>query len=317
MQKRIDWIDITKGIGIILMVIGHTSIPQVVSNWIWSFHMPLFFIISGLLYEPRKAAIFTDFLKHKFFTFVIPYFFFLLCDIAYKYLWNKEIPISIITMGDKVGAYWFLQVLLATEILNAFLIKIAERYKWIYVLIIFFISILGYYLSIIKIHFPYRLEVVCLASLHYAFGYLFKDVLMQRKVMWAISVLLLIITFPLSYIIPRLDMNYNQYGSFCPNILAAWFGTITTILVAKNIESHNKIGIVASALKWAGKNSIIIMGLSVPINMSLKHIIAALTLPRLVSSGVQHTLLWIILLLLSFLLKKYTPYLIGVRRNNY
>ena len=39
--------DVIKGIGIILMVIGHTC-GQPLYNWIYSFHMPLFFIISGL-----------------------------------------------------------------------------------------------------------------------------------------------------------------------------------------------------------------------------------------------------------------------------
>lgn len=38
MNKRIDWIDISKGIGVILLVIGHMpSIPYVIQNWIYSF----------------------------------------------------------------------------------------------------------------------------------------------------------------------------------------------------------------------------------------------------------------------------------------
>ena len=44
-HKRLQWIDVAKGIGIILMVLGHTSIPQMLSNFIWAFHMPLFFLI--------------------------------------------------------------------------------------------------------------------------------------------------------------------------------------------------------------------------------------------------------------------------------
>lgn len=36
---RIEWIDIAKGMAIFLMVCGHTSIPENLSNWIWSFHM--------------------------------------------------------------------------------------------------------------------------------------------------------------------------------------------------------------------------------------------------------------------------------------
>lgn len=44
-RKR--WIDIAKGIGIILMVIGHADAPRLLKNWIYGFHMPLFFIIAG------------------------------------------------------------------------------------------------------------------------------------------------------------------------------------------------------------------------------------------------------------------------------
>ena len=43
------WIDIAKGIGIILVVIGHTIGSQRVNDIIYTFHMPLFFILSGYL----------------------------------------------------------------------------------------------------------------------------------------------------------------------------------------------------------------------------------------------------------------------------
>lgn len=48
-KKRIEWIDVCKAFGIILMIIGHTvphDLP--VRNVIYSFHMPMFFILSGL-----------------------------------------------------------------------------------------------------------------------------------------------------------------------------------------------------------------------------------------------------------------------------
>ena len=35
--QRIKWIDLTKGVAIFLMVCGHTGIPSLISNWIWSF----------------------------------------------------------------------------------------------------------------------------------------------------------------------------------------------------------------------------------------------------------------------------------------
>ena len=57
--KRLDWIDIAKGIGIILVVLGHTLVPQVRETgfagflwiFIYNFHMPLFFFLSGYLFE--------------------------------------------------------------------------------------------------------------------------------------------------------------------------------------------------------------------------------------------------------------------------
>lgn len=52
--KRIDWIDVAKGVGIFLMVMGHTSMPDAVNRWIYSFHMPLFFLLSGLVFNPGK-----------------------------------------------------------------------------------------------------------------------------------------------------------------------------------------------------------------------------------------------------------------------
>lgn len=41
--KRNQWVDIAKGIAIILMVLGHTAIPDSLSRFIYSFHMPFFY----------------------------------------------------------------------------------------------------------------------------------------------------------------------------------------------------------------------------------------------------------------------------------
>ncbi len=55
--NRIDWIDCAKGIGMLLVVFGHTvRVPgsdaeQLVRGAIFSFHMPLFFILSGMTFH--------------------------------------------------------------------------------------------------------------------------------------------------------------------------------------------------------------------------------------------------------------------------
>lgn len=57
MENRIKTIDIAKGVEILLVVMGHSmqtgSYPMRV---IWTFHMPLFFFLSGFCYNQYKYA---------------------------------------------------------------------------------------------------------------------------------------------------------------------------------------------------------------------------------------------------------------------
>lgn len=51
-MKRIEEIDIAKGIAIIMVVLGHSySMENGLTQLIYSFHMPFFFIVSGILYR--------------------------------------------------------------------------------------------------------------------------------------------------------------------------------------------------------------------------------------------------------------------------
>ncbi|WP_278969986.1 acyltransferase family protein [Megasphaera elsdenii] len=46
--NRVGWIDVAKGIAIVLVIIGHTvQFGGGTRNFIFSFHMPLFFLLSG------------------------------------------------------------------------------------------------------------------------------------------------------------------------------------------------------------------------------------------------------------------------------
>ena len=49
-QKRLTYLDMAKGVGIFLVVLGHIEyIQEDTLKWISSFHMPLFFVIGGIL----------------------------------------------------------------------------------------------------------------------------------------------------------------------------------------------------------------------------------------------------------------------------
>lgn len=65
MAKRIEYLDYAKGIGIILVVLGHILIKGNIKIYIYSFHMPLFFIISGYLFNYINIINFKEVINKK------------------------------------------------------------------------------------------------------------------------------------------------------------------------------------------------------------------------------------------------------------
>lgn len=96
-KQDIGWIDWARFIGIYLVVFGH--VLQVVPgfqyiglrpiwDWIYLFHMPLFFVISGYLYRQTPAR---DFRK-IFFALVIPYLIYQLLYLPVRGAWKFVHP---------------------------------------------------------------------------------------------------------------------------------------------------------------------------------------------------------------------------------
>ena len=81
-SKRIEWIDIAKGIGIILVVLGHclrddmrinSSFIDFLYQLIYSFHMGLFFSISGYLYGSKRKQNSKNYLRMQLKKLIIPW----------------------------------------------------------------------------------------------------------------------------------------------------------------------------------------------------------------------------------------------------
>lgn len=76
MQERIGWIDIAKGVGMLLVIAGHT-ISLHYSYPLYAFHMPLFFFLSGLVLIDKKESFFV-FAFNKAKSILRPWFIILL-----------------------------------------------------------------------------------------------------------------------------------------------------------------------------------------------------------------------------------------------
>lgn len=75
MAARETWIDVLKGWGMLLIVVGHVwslSDVSTVYMWIFSFHVPLFFFASGLTLKPGSQPL-SRFLRNRVSSILVPY----------------------------------------------------------------------------------------------------------------------------------------------------------------------------------------------------------------------------------------------------
>ena len=79
MQKRVLYIDIAKGIGILLVVLAHNDLSgyhPYLHRLIYAFHMPLFFFLSGIFFKPERK--FKELFKRRFDGLIKPLIFVIL-----------------------------------------------------------------------------------------------------------------------------------------------------------------------------------------------------------------------------------------------
>jgi fucose 4-O-acetylase-like acetyltransferase len=124
--KRLEWIDYTKGFAITLVVIGHTvgglsnaNLPHpeaydVATAAIYTFHMPLFFFISGYLSRNILTQTTGNFAKSTVISIVVPYIIwsvvFILINVTSSAATNqlKLVDVERILLPQTaVSVYWF------------------------------------------------------------------------------------------------------------------------------------------------------------------------------------------------------------------
>ena len=84
-KNRIDWIDMAKGYGMLAVIIAHICTGPL-HAWIYTFHMPLFFFLSGYVFSNKDK--FDLFIKKKAKALLIPYFTLGIPMVAFKVLYS-------------------------------------------------------------------------------------------------------------------------------------------------------------------------------------------------------------------------------------
>lgn len=126
-KQRIEWIDIAKGILILLVIFGHLNavkwFPKLdgIIKWIYTFHMMAFFIISGIVFNAKND--FKTFFLKKCKALLVPYAIFSVFGLlaVFKQFLNDKDIFDLLTNAGRMYLYgegmWFLCALFIVEII--------------------------------------------------------------------------------------------------------------------------------------------------------------------------------------------------------
>ena len=292
MSQRIEYLDIARGIGILLVVLGHNdfgAISPFIHQVIYSFHIPLFFFLSG--YFINTFIPFFDYFKKRFHSVLKPYLFtiFLIyfASISFEKMGFQTAMGRIIKSLYGSGYYidwvqlWFLPHLFVVSLYAFIFITIVSRLpnRWVRWGILFTtlaisplllrafypfsISVFGKEYQLYGL--PFSLDVVLLTGFFFMMGNEIGQVA-PKKAFDNIFLLLgtgigLIL---LNYFFPyRIDIAVRVYESLLVNTTEASLGILFALALSRQIELHTQR--LAMLFKYLGNISLIILLFHVPI----------------------------------------------------
>lgn len=343
MKERIRFIDISRGIAIILIVLGHIIVYsehcREIYKFLYSFHISLFFIISGYTFKIPKDYGF--FIKNKFLRIMVPYF-----------LWSILFLIPYIIFGQTLGlksassssfniliqlkniiygngnnfalkqnsSLWFFPALFTMEIIFAFILRLLDKNKKNIVDILFglFLFIIGYISTLLlnKVYLPWGINTTLQFGIFFYFGYLIKKMSILKikekinlNIIFVCLILGLMACFFNNENVSAIDYKYGNYELA---ILSGLFLSLVVILCSILIN-ESKI------LEYIGKNTMGILILHKPILIIFQSKLGIITkllkdsniIVELLVSALVLIITLIISLIGNYFLKKLIPFCIG------
>ena len=328
-NNRVTWIDFFKGLGILLVVIGHSNIPEILSWWIWSFHMPMFFFISGFLFIPKRNPSFKLFLSKRLKMLMIPYFiysiFLMLCFSSQFFKSDFKIEansfmdfVNVLLYGWHGLALWFIPVLFFTEIIFFSAQKrIDNNYLLVVILLVF--SVVGFYLGEYDLRLAYKFEVLPMAFVFYGFGYVSQSCIsnfIQNKkngLLLILAATLFTMNVAFCFINnERLDMCYNKMGNYIYTYISAIAGylfmLLLSVFLSQQLSNRNPIVI---GLNFLGRNTLLILLLHQLIKIYLNLLIVRLPFDGNVTTVLKHIFFWISMVIIIKIINKYLYLTLG------
>jgi fucose 4-O-acetylase-like acetyltransferase len=278
-NQRIDFIDLLRGIVIILVVMFHLTYfftgTAGLNKFINPYFMQLFFFVSGMFFTPKKS--FKNFFVHKINRLIIPLLFFYFLNHILGFITSNLLGFSLIDkfnwtdvlnlfIGNENFLYgsavWFLLCLFIVYVLY-YLISLTKNniVKFVFSIVCCLASL---YLSYNQINVPYFFDSALSMIIFFFLGNVFYNkVYLPRKTkiqynnticyLLSIGILVLYILIVANFQI-YIDVMHNKYtGNIFLITVSAFSGIVFFYILCKLI---GKIEIV----NFFGKNTLIILG---------------------------------------------------------
>lgn len=343
-RERLHYFDMVKGLGIILVVLGHIEyISEELRGWISSFHMPLFFVVSGMLicYLGQSNLDMKSIISKRFRGIMIPYISFTiiytLIDVLNIYL-HKITPLTFVqNIISGVTLYgssvlWFLPALFLSEIGFILLIKKLPRVPSI--IVVLAVAPLAYLgqIAISDVYTAYESSLVITSLINFVrvflratiamsfvgvAYYLFPLLQRQEKISWrglTLGIVMTIITLPLSQINGCVDFRNIIFKNFLLFYLCALLGSFGLVLICKNIRHVPQIC-------FFGENSLVVMCTHVNCYILYAAILIAWQIDTIITRAKSYVFLFNIMIftflfeaILIYIINRFFPWIIGKRK---
>lgn len=267
---RINYIDWAKAVCIFLMVVGHYTDNTIILSYVYSFHMPAFFIISGFLYKPHPW-------KQTIIAFTVPVFFFSLLNLFINLILGRilvdslriwDVIVQIVNWRHGIDGLfkglWFIWALVGLRLLFGdigWMKKMRQYHVPIAIAIIIYMSTEKYHADIDTLFQGYYIGTIVPSLPFFCIGMLLKDrqwhpnSISSFKTM--IPILLLFLVMPATN--NNCDIYNSDYGY--SYFLAAVNAAMFTFLL---FWTSNKLP-ASKIIQTISNGTLVVLGMHMPL----------------------------------------------------
>lgn len=287
MEKRRElWIDAAKGFSIVFVVMGHSG-DAAANHYLSWFRMPLFFLLSGLVFKPIDPGRYAGWAVKRTKGLMTPYFAYGLLIAAVLLLFNlnfkgfaenlARLLYGGLSLTGPYGVFWFITCLLFTQLLFGFIVRYTLRTQILLITSAYALSHLISLTSLKNFNLPWNIDVALLAVTYYAVGYYGRTIipaLIRARAALPVLLPLCAFVFYMEYagvINYSLNMKYKEYDAV---ILDLAIPLLISLTICSAVYYLSRL----LPLTWLGnlgRNTIAIMYLHLPVNYALKYLLGA------------------------------------------